>query len=155
MSSYYLPHTILYINSASLFVYDGGPARAGWARERFKFIHNKFRHPVNGWCAGGCWITLAQCDLMEIGVQASSGWMVRRRVLNHSGPVWSDGNRCLASWNGPFRHVGKESTFPSYLIRHERMLSHHCGALLWMNEWMKDAFQLSYQVCTTHLAAAF
>ncbi len=21
-----------------------------------------FRHPVDGWCAGGCWLTLAQCD---------------------------------------------------------------------------------------------
>jgi len=25
-------------------------------------------------------------DLMETGVQASSGWMVRQRVLSHSGP---------------------------------------------------------------------
>jgi len=25
--------------------------------------------------------------MMETGVQASIGWMVRRRVLNHSGPV--------------------------------------------------------------------
>jgi len=24
---------------------------------------------------------------MENGVQASNGWMVRRRVLNHSGPM--------------------------------------------------------------------
>jgi len=72
-----------------------GPARAGWARERFKFIHNKFRHLVDGWCVDGCWITLAQCDSMETDVQASSGWMVRRQVLNHSGPVWSDGNQCL------------------------------------------------------------
>jgi len=31
-------------------------------------------------------LTLAHCDLMETGVQASSGWMVRRRVLSHSGP---------------------------------------------------------------------
>jgi hypothetical protein len=30
-------------------------------------------------------------------VQASSGWMVRWRVLNHSGPMWFDGNWCLAS----------------------------------------------------------
>jgi hypothetical protein len=46
------------INSASLsvsqFVYDGGPARAGWAREKFRFIHNKFKHSVDGWCADGC-----------------------------------------------------------------------------------------------------
>jgi hypothetical protein len=35
-------------------VYDSGPARAGWARERFMFIHNKFRHPVDGWCTDGC-----------------------------------------------------------------------------------------------------
>jgi len=27
-----------------------------------------FRHPVDGWCAGGCRITLAQCDPMETGV---------------------------------------------------------------------------------------
>jgi hypothetical protein len=33
-------------------------------RERFKF-----RHPVDGWCVGGCWITLAQCDPME-----TMGW---------------------------------------------------------------------------------
>jgi hypothetical protein len=26
---------------------------------------------------------------VETGVQASSGWMVCRRVLSHSGPVWS------------------------------------------------------------------
>ncbi len=36
----------------------------------------------------------------------------------------------VISWNGSFRHVGKESTFPLYPIGHERMLSHHCGALL-------------------------
>ncbi len=154
---------------------------------------------MDGWCVGGCWITLAQRDPMETGVQASSGWMVHRWVLNHSGLAWSDGNRCsgiqwmdgalagaeslwpsvirwklvfssnwkniknrrgwggmsVISWNGPFRHVGKESTFPSYPIGHKRMLSHHCGALLWMNEWMKYALRLSYRVCTTHLAAAF
>jgi len=63
------------------------------ARERFRF-----RHPVDGWCAGG-WITMAQCDPMETGVQASSGWMMRRQVLNHSGPVWSDGNH---GWNWDF-----------------------------------------------------
>jgi len=64
-----------------------GPAWACWARERFRFIHNKFRHPVDGWCAGGCRITLAQCDPMETDVQESSGWMVRRRLLNHFGLV--------------------------------------------------------------------
>jgi hypothetical protein len=32
----------------------------------------------------------------------------------------------IISWNGPFRHVGKESMFPSYLIGHEHMFSHHC-----------------------------
>jgi hypothetical protein len=37
-----------------LSVCDGGPAWAGWARGRFRFILNKFRHPVDGWCAGGC-----------------------------------------------------------------------------------------------------
>jgi hypothetical protein len=31
-------------------------------------------------------LTVAHCDLMETGVQASSGWMVRRRLLSHSGP---------------------------------------------------------------------
>ncbi len=44
----------------------------------------------------------------------------------------------VISWNGPFRHVGKESTFPSYPIGHEHMFSHHYGALLWMNEWMNE-----------------
>jgi len=44
----------------------------------------------------------------------------------------------VISWNGPFYHVGKESTFPSYPIGHERMLSHHYWALLWMNEWMNE-----------------
>jgi len=34
----------------------------------------------------GCWVTLAHCDLMETRVQASSGWMLRRRVLTHCGP---------------------------------------------------------------------
>ncbi len=58
------------------------------ARERFRF---RFRHPVDGWCVGG-YITMAQCDPMESGVQASSGWMVHQRMLNHSGPVWSNGN---------------------------------------------------------------
>ncbi len=39
------------------------------AQERFKF-----RHPVDGWCAGG-WITLAQCDPMETGVRHPvDGW---------------------------------------------------------------------------------
>jgi len=40
------------------------------------------------------------------------------------------GGMSVISWNGPFRHVGKESTFPSYPIGHERMFSHHYGALL-------------------------
>jgi len=32
----------------------------------------------------------------------------------------------VISWNGSFRPVGKESTFPSYPIGHECMLSYHC-----------------------------
>ncbi len=41
---------IIYINSLGLSVCDCGPALAGWARERFRFLHKKFRHPVDGWC---------------------------------------------------------------------------------------------------------
>jgi len=32
----------------------------------------------------------------------------------------------VISWNGPFRHVRKENTFPLYPIGHEHMFSHHC-----------------------------
>ncbi len=41
-------------------------------------------------------------------------------------------NMSVISWNGPFCHLGKENTFPSYPI---------------------GAFRLSYRVCTTHLAS--
>ncbi len=77
-------YLILYINSLvclSVTVHQHG--RAGQGRGSGSST------TVDGWCAGGCWITLAQCDPMETSVQASSGWMVRRWVLNHSGPVWS------------------------------------------------------------------
>jgi len=49
-----------------------------------------------------------------------------KNIKNHRGK----GGMSLIFWNGPFRHVGKESTFPSYPIGHEHMFSHHCGALL-------------------------
>jgi len=82
-----------------------------------------FRHPVDGWCVGGCWITLAQCDPIETSVQTSSGWMVRQRVLNHSSPMWSNGNQCLAT---SFIHSQKRPTvmgkhaFVPYWVRWER-----------------------------------
>jgi hypothetical protein len=70
---------------------------------------------VDGWCPGGCWITLAQCDLMETGVQASSGWMVCRWVLNHSGPMWSNGNRCSGIQWMDGAPVRAESLWPSVI----------------------------------------
>jgi len=36
---------------------------------------------------------------METDVQASSGWMVRWRVLNHSGP-WKPWDETEISWMG-------------------------------------------------------
>ncbi len=51
---------------------DGAPvgAESVWPSViRWKSV---FRHPVDGWCADGCWITLAQCDQMETGVLQQS-----------------------------------------------------------------------------------
>jgi len=154
-------------------------ASSGWMVRRwvlnhsspvwFRFIHNKFRHPVDGWCARGCWIILAQCDSgssttssgiqwmdgAPVGVeslwpsviqvhpqqvQASSGWMVCRWVLNHSGPVWFDGNQCSGIQWMDGAPAGAESLWPS-VIRWKPVFSSRFHILVHLffenreNEW--------------------
>jgi len=48
-------------------------------------------------------------------VQASNGWMVRRWVLNHFGPVWSDGNWCSGIQWMDGAPVGAESLWPNVI----------------------------------------
>jgi len=41
---------------------DGAPVGAESLWPSVIWWKPVFKHPVDGWCAGGCWVTLAQCD---------------------------------------------------------------------------------------------
>jgi len=119
----FVNHQLIHVSNDALtnFIWPLHSWQKNWHQKII--IVNSLGLSVSQWrwaSTGG--LGMGEVQVHPQQVQASSGWMVDRWVLNHSGPLWSDGNWCSSIQWMDGALVGAKSFWPS-VIRWKSMFN--------------------------------